>query len=340
MSYERCIFYTVLLAVVALDRPTLKSKASGRTGLLQVTGCQITGCCQEDHSGVRCLAHPTAQPWVCPAAKAGHPWPSIQYNRCLIMPAAPWMLQRQPALAPLRPAGHRLARGAVRDRLHPSPAPLPLLPLRLPVRRILQGEAEQAARRIFTCARPLSTGCSRRALLWHKVAALRALQHLPGLSDRFEPEQMGPPARRSHPPRSGVGTFPRFLGTDGQQPSTAKRPPTPPPPRNHPPRPAGVCGADRRHPRRHVPAPPLPVLHARGARRGVRAVPGVVQERDAGQHGRHLRRVARLPGWRAGAAAPALAGARLRSCGLAGRRHALLDSLPGTQRISGLSPAK
>jgi hypothetical protein len=27
MPYERCIFYTVLLAVVALDRPTLKSKA-------------------------------------------------------------------------------------------------------------------------------------------------------------------------------------------------------------------------------------------------------------------------------------------------------------------------
>lgn len=29
MSYERCIFYTVLLAVVALDRPTLKSKVGG-----------------------------------------------------------------------------------------------------------------------------------------------------------------------------------------------------------------------------------------------------------------------------------------------------------------------
>lgn len=28
MSYERCIFYTVLLAVVALDRPTLKSRVS------------------------------------------------------------------------------------------------------------------------------------------------------------------------------------------------------------------------------------------------------------------------------------------------------------------------
>ena len=26
MPYERCIFYTVVLAVVALDRPTLKSK--------------------------------------------------------------------------------------------------------------------------------------------------------------------------------------------------------------------------------------------------------------------------------------------------------------------------
>jgi len=29
MPYERCIFYTVVLAVVALDRPTLKSKVGG-----------------------------------------------------------------------------------------------------------------------------------------------------------------------------------------------------------------------------------------------------------------------------------------------------------------------
>ncbi|EFN60012.1 hypothetical protein CHLNCDRAFT_55933 [Chlorella variabilis] len=36
MSYERCIFYTVLLAVVALDRPTLKSKVIDSPEVLSV----------------------------------------------------------------------------------------------------------------------------------------------------------------------------------------------------------------------------------------------------------------------------------------------------------------
>lgn len=36
MSYERCIFYTVLLAVVALDRPTLKSKVMDSPEVLSV----------------------------------------------------------------------------------------------------------------------------------------------------------------------------------------------------------------------------------------------------------------------------------------------------------------
>lgn len=38
MPYERCIFYTVVLAVVALDRPTLKSKVGEGPGLAGVVG--------------------------------------------------------------------------------------------------------------------------------------------------------------------------------------------------------------------------------------------------------------------------------------------------------------
>ena len=32
MPYESCVFYAVVLAVLALDRPTLKDKASAATG--------------------------------------------------------------------------------------------------------------------------------------------------------------------------------------------------------------------------------------------------------------------------------------------------------------------
>ena len=36
MTYERCIFYTVLLAVVALDRPTLKARVIDSPEVLSV----------------------------------------------------------------------------------------------------------------------------------------------------------------------------------------------------------------------------------------------------------------------------------------------------------------
>lgn len=69
MPYERCIFYTVVLAVVALDRPTLKSKVgiagSGAPRLL-------AGFCQQAERLLACcLQH--VEHWWRPSGAAGSP---------------------------------------------------------------------------------------------------------------------------------------------------------------------------------------------------------------------------------------------------------------------------
>ena len=69
MPYERCIFYTVVLAVVALDRPTLKSKV-GTAG--SGSPCLLPGFCQQDERLLACcLQH--VEHWWRPSGAAGSP---------------------------------------------------------------------------------------------------------------------------------------------------------------------------------------------------------------------------------------------------------------------------
>ena len=78
MPYERCIFYAVLLAVVALDRPTLKSRVGGARQRAAVCGpgrrrCAWAGCgiARAFHrQQPTTLAPPRPTPPTAPAARS------------------------------------------------------------------------------------------------------------------------------------------------------------------------------------------------------------------------------------------------------------------------------
>jgi hypothetical protein len=140
MSYERCIFYTVLLSVVSLDRPTLKDKV-GAAAAAAAGGARLPCCGALLPS---CPVRGRGQ------AANGAAWGEGPGEECdaatlALSSPTPCLPPLVPLLSsfPSLPPGHRLSRGAERDRRPAPHAPLPLLPLRVQVRRVLQGECSQ-----------------------------------------------------------------------------------------------------------------------------------------------------------------------------------------------------
>ena len=146
MSYERCIFYTVLLSVVSLDRPTLKDKvgaaaaaADAAAAAAAAAGGARLPCC-----GALLPSRPVRGRGQAANGAAWGEGPGAECDAATLALSSPTPCL--PPLAPLLssfpslPPGHRLSRGAERDRRPAPHAPLPLLPLRVQVRRVLQGE--------------------------------------------------------------------------------------------------------------------------------------------------------------------------------------------------------